>query len=73
MLIYLDDVLIFADKVEIKCIEEFFKKEFTWITMNAENALSYLGMQIMLKLRVVTIDMPYYLEKLLKGYDNLPL
>jgi hypothetical protein len=60
MLIYLDYVLIFADKAEIKRIEEFFKKEFTWITMNAEIALLYLGMQIMLKPRVVTIDMSYY-------------
>jgi hypothetical protein len=27
----MDDILIFADEVEIKRIEEFFKKEFTWI------------------------------------------
>jgi hypothetical protein len=40
--------------------------------MNVENALSYLGMQIMPKPGVVTIDMSYYPEKLLKGYDNLP-
>ena len=40
--------------------------------MNVENVLSYLGMQIMLEPGVVTVDMSYYLEKLLEGYDNLP-
>jgi hypothetical protein len=45
-----DDILIFADETEVKHIEDFFKAEFTWITMNVENALSYLGMQIMLSL-----------------------
>ncbi len=41
--------------------------------MNAGNVLSYLGMQVMLEQGVVTIDMSYYLEKVLEGYDNLPL
>jgi hypothetical protein len=72
MMIYVDDILMLADEMEIKCIEIFFKAEFTWITMNVENVLSYLGMQIMLEPGVVTVDMSYYLEKLLKGYDNLP-
>ncbi len=63
--IYMDDILIFADEMEHKCIETFFKAEFTWIMMNIENVLLEPG--------VVTVDMSYYLEKLLKGYDNLPL
>ena len=40
--------------------------------MNVGNVLSYLSMQIMLEQGVVTIDMSYYLEKVLQGYDNLP-
>ncbi len=40
--------------------------------MNVGNILSYLGMQIMLEQGVVTIDMSYYLEKVLEGYNNLP-
>jgi hypothetical protein len=72
LLIYVDDILIFADEMEIKCIKDFFKAEFTWITMNAGNVLSYLSMQIMLEPGVVTVDMSYYLEKVLEGYDNLP-
>ncbi len=40
--------------------------------MNVGNVLSYLGMQIMLEQGVVTIDISYYLEKVLEGYDNLP-
>jgi hypothetical protein len=72
MLIYLDDILILADETEIKRIKNSFKAEFTHFTMNAENVLSYLGMQIMLEPGVVKVDMSYYLEKLLEGYNNLP-
>jgi hypothetical protein len=73
LMIYVDDILVLANEAELKRIEEFFKKEFTWITMNVGNVLSYLGMQIMLEQGLVTIDMSYYLEKVLEGYDNLPL
>jgi hypothetical protein len=72
LLIYIDDILVLADEAELKQVESFFKKEFTWIMMNVGNVLSYLGMQIMLEQGVVTIDMSYYLEKVLKGYNNLP-
>ncbi len=58
--------------MELKRIENFFMKEFTWITMNIENILSYLGMQIMHEQGVVTVDMPYYHEKSPEGSDNLP-
>jgi hypothetical protein len=68
----MDDILIFADEMELKCIEVYFKAEFMWIMMNIENVLSYLGMRIMLEQGVVTVDMSYYLKKLLEGYDNLP-
>jgi hypothetical protein len=68
LLIYVDDILALADEAELMRIEEFFKKEFTWITMNVGNVLSYLGMQIMLEQGVVTIDMSYYLKKVLEGY-----
>ncbi len=40
--------------------------------MSVGNVLSYLSMQIMLEHGVVKIDVSYYLEKVLKGYDNLP-
>jgi hypothetical protein len=38
ILIYIDNNLILTDEAEIKRIEEFFKKEFTWITMNVETS-----------------------------------
>jgi hypothetical protein len=41
--------------------------------MNVGNVLSYLSMQIMLEQGVVTVDMPYYLKKVLEGYDSLSL
>jgi hypothetical protein len=72
LMIYMDDILIFADDVDLKHIKSSFKEEFTWITMNAGNVLSYLGMQTMLEQVVVIIDMSYYLEKVLKRYSNQP-
>jgi hypothetical protein len=71
LLIYADDILIFADEAELKRIESFFMEEFRWITMNVGNILSYSGMQILLEQRVVTIDMSYDFEEALKGYGNL--
>ncbi len=49
LLIYMDDILIFADDTDLKRIESFFKEDFTWIMMNVGNVLSYLSMQIMLE------------------------
>jgi hypothetical protein len=66
LLIYVDDIVIFADEVGLKCIESFCKEEFTWITINVGNIVSYLGMQIMLEQGVVTVGMTYYLKKVLK-------
>ncbi len=45
LMIYVDDILVLIDEAELKRIQEFFKKEFTWITMNVGNVLSSLSMQ----------------------------
>jgi hypothetical protein len=39
--------------------------------MNIGNILLYLSMKVMLEQGVVTVDMSYYLMKVLEGYNNL--
>ena len=46
-------------------------KEFTWITIERNNKLSYLGMLVSLEEGTATIDMTYFIEKLLESYKNL--
>jgi hypothetical protein len=43
-----------------------------FLRRSAGSIQSYLDMQIMMQQGVMTVDMSYYLEKVLKGYDNLP-
>ncbi len=33
LFLYVDNILLFADKVEIQCIKAFMMKEFQWITV----------------------------------------
>jgi hypothetical protein len=42
-----------------------------WITMEHNNQLSYLGMLVSLEKNTATIDMTYFVEKLLESYGNL--
>jgi hypothetical protein len=67
LLIYVNDNLVLADEAKNKRIEKFFKEKFMWIMMHIGNVLSYLGMQIMLEEGLVTIDVSYYLKKVLDG------
>ncbi len=71
LLIYIDDILLFADPAEIKCMEQVFIREFKWITMHVGNQQSYLGMQIDLNDGNATIDMTSCLEKLLLEYGDV--
>jgi hypothetical protein len=71
LLVYVDDILILADDEEINRIEIFFLEEFTWITMERNNQLSYLGMLVSLRGNTATIDMTYFVDKLLESYNNL--
>jgi hypothetical protein len=70
-MIYVNDILILADDEEIDRIEKKFLEEFTWITMERNNQLSYLGMLVSLERKTATIDMTYFVEQLLKKYGNL--
>jgi len=71
LLIYVDDILLFADLDEIKRMERVFIREFKWITMQVGNQQSYLGMQISLGDGYTTITMSNYVDKLLKEYEEV--
>ncbi len=67
----MDDILILADEMEIKRIQEIFMREFTWITFDVNNQHSYLGMQISLEKGIATIDMMNFVDKLIGDCVNL--
>jgi hypothetical protein len=46
LLIYVDDILLLTDDAEIARMEKVCLEEFTWITMEHNNMLSYLGMLV---------------------------
>ncbi len=71
LLINVDDILILADAAEIEWIDNFFMREFMWITMEVNNMHSYLGMQISLEHGNDTIDMSNFIKKLLGNCMNL--
>ena len=70
-MVYVDDLLIFASDKELKWIEQAFTKEFCWITMEIGMIHSYLGMQLEFADDKFTIDMTFYLEKILGEFPNL--
>jgi hypothetical protein len=46
LILYVDDMLLFADEEEIDRVEQFMKQEFKWIMVDRGNTQSYLGMNI---------------------------
>jgi hypothetical protein len=71
LVVYVDDILILASEDEIKHLAEAFTAEFRWITLEKGNKHSYLGMQLEFLPEVVKIDMGFYVEKVLKEYQDV--
>ncbi len=67
----MDDILIVTEQEELENLGEDITKEFHWITMAVNNEPSYLGMQIKVANGEVSVDMRYYLHKVLAKHDNL--
>jgi hypothetical protein len=63
LLIYVDDILLFADLAGKKRHGTSFIQEFKWITIQVGNQQSYLGMQIDLGDGDATIAMSSYIDK----------
>ncbi len=62
LLVYVNDIIILANDAEIDRLEQIFLEEFTWITIERNNKLSYLGMIVALEEGTATIDMTYFVE-----------
>jgi hypothetical protein len=71
--VYVDDLLIFVTKKEMEALKELFVKKFQWITMEVTKKVSYLGMQINRWDNQVEVSMDFFLSKLLKPYEFLPV
>lgn len=57
ILIYVDDLLIFASQAETEAKRAFLTQAFKTITMSVSHSLSYLGMQLTWKDGCFTVDM----------------
>jgi hypothetical protein len=71
LILYVDDILLFANEEEINRVEAFMKREFRWITVTRGNVQSYLGMSIEVSTNRITVDMYYYTQQLLQKFTNL--
>ena len=77
LILYVDDILLFADDEEIIRVKTFMMKEFQWITVVEGRTQSYLGMSVEVQDNAVIVDMKYYIDQLLtqlptglKQYDT---
>ncbi len=73
IVVYVDDLLIFATKREMTNLKQMFIKKFQWITMEVTDKVSYLGMQINRWDNQVEVGMEFFLSKLLEPYETLPV
>jgi hypothetical protein len=69
--LYVDDILLIAESLEIERVGKAFETEYRWITMAVGNSHSYVGMRLTVERGCVILDMRYYLINLLQPYDNL--
>jgi hypothetical protein len=72
ILIYVDDLLIFATKDIVDLILKTLTDKFTWLTVEQDQKqFSYLGMQLKWMADKVIVDMRYYLQQVLEGVQGL--
>jgi hypothetical protein len=71
-MIYVDDLLLFATKVVVDMVLAKLKEKFQWLTVErGVVTMSYLGMQLVFGDDNITIDMVFYLEKVLEDISGL--
>jgi len=71
LIVYVDDILKLATADKIKRLEEAFTEEFRWITLEIGTSHSYLGMQLNFGSGFVTIDMTFYVDKVLSEHQDV--
>jgi hypothetical protein len=72
ILIYVDDLLVFATREVLDLILNMLTEKFTWLTVERDwTEFSYLGMQLIWEPDCVIIDMRHYLHQILEGMEGL--
>ncbi len=72
IMIYVDDLLLFAPKRVVDMVLKRLKDEFQWLTVeHGVMTMSYLGMQLVFGTDEIVIDMVFYLENVLKDMKGL--
>jgi hypothetical protein len=72
LILYVDDILLFANDEEIKRVETFMKKEFKWITVIKDKIVIPRNEHRVSK-NQITVDMHYYTQQLLKEFTSLQI
>ncbi len=73
IMIYVDDLLILASLVEIERLRDVLINRFKTITIEIQENLSYLGMQIVRRDKCTAIDMGYYTKKVVEEAGGVAL
>jgi hypothetical protein len=72
ILIYVDDILVFATRDVVDLVIKTLRDRFTWLTVEREEqSFSYLGMQLIWSADRLVVDMTYYLQQILEGVQGL--
>jgi hypothetical protein len=72
ILIYVDDLLLFATKRVVNMVLQKLKDKFQWLTVERGIiTMSFLSMQLVFGQEYIIIDMVFYLEKILDGIKGL--
>ncbi len=72
IMIYVDDLLLFASKEVVDMVLQKLKHEFQWLTVErGVVTMSYLGMQLVFGEDKIVVDMVFYLENILSGVQEL--
>jgi hypothetical protein len=65
LFLYVDNILLFADEVEIQREKASMMKEFQWITLICDKVPSNLDINIEVQTHKVVVGMIFYIERLL--------
>jgi hypothetical protein len=72
ILIYVDDLLVFATTEVMDLVLDTLRNRFTWITVEqGVDQMSYLGMQLIWKPDRVIVNMKHYLAQILEDVRGL--
>ncbi len=69
LLVYVDNILALVDKTEAEKLQKFLDDRFGKVQFEVGRQLSYLGMQISIEEKGVTVDMTFYTKSILEDEE----